>query len=1044
MVIDEQEDLRDKPVVIYRSSAGSGKTFTLTQEYLKLAMASPQAYQRILAVTFTNKATDEMKSRILDILRRLAAGERTEMTHALMAALSVNESELQERAKGVLGEILHHYGRFSIVTIDSFFHQVIRSFAREMGLQGTFTIDLDVDRVLQEVIDQMLADVGLEDQQTIRQWLTQFAEERVEDGKSWDFRADITSLASQTLKDVYKLQSEEVLKLSGEKDFFTSFLDRLRLSQQSFENKCRKYCLQALDLMQPYGGVDGYKSKGNGPAGLFKKVLGGSYEITDRRREAAIDHTSWLTKAQEKDAGFSHHVREEVMPVYQAMIEHIDEDLIMYQSLKEVQRYFYTFGILSEINKKLQQYRQDNDVMLIADLPDFLRLIIDESDTPYIYEKVGSFFDHYLIDEFQDTSAFQWTNFRPLVKDAADADKRNLVVGDSKQSIYRWRGGDWHLLEKEIGEVVGEARTESRQLDTNWRSSEVIVQFNNGFFHDMKNAIDQYFGEEAPAFESQIQGVLRLYESVEQKPAKKDGQGHVRFEFLETEENWEKLALARTIALVEEAQLNGYHLRDIAILTRTQGQGKRIADGFMAHKQSPTAREDCKYDVVSSEALYLYSSHAVKMLISLLTWLNHEKNSIAQAEWLYEYRRFVRKEPVSDGQLFAAIDDWKQWVPSTFLRRKEYLKTLPIYELVEVLIRIFGLDKIKSEYTYLQGFQDAILDFSKTQRGDIPVFLNWWENVRKKRAIQIADENDAVKVMTIHKAKGLEFPIVIIPFLDWRLDHDTLQEEILWLPPADHPAVKRLPLVPLKYSGKLKGTFWAEDYIRERASALIDNINLLYVALTRASSALYVFGEHQLEGRKMSDVGMFCHYRLRQLEGWEGEEHVFERGSLPPGDSEATDSLEYGLARYTSESWRGKVSLQMKGSEALSDQDWESQQRGTMLHAQLAEVLDIESHGTIDDDISAIISHPDVRYFFEKTQEVMREVPILLPGGKYYRIDRLVRKDDIWHVIDFKTGKAKPEDEKQVIRYKEILREMGYENLAGKIIYTNPVSVKTV
>ncbi len=1044
MAIGEQEEMSGKPVVIYRSSAGSGKTFTLTQEYLKLAMASPQAYQRILAVTFTNKATDEMKGRILDILRRLAAGERTEMTNALMTALRLDESELQQRAKGVLGEILHHYGRFSIVTIDSFFHQVIRSFAREMGLQGTFTIDLDVDRVLQEVIDQMLADVGLEDQQTIRQWLTQFAEERVEDGKSWDFRADITSLAAQTLKDVYKLQSEEVLKLSAEKDFFTSFLDRLRLSQQSFENKCRKFCLQALDLMQPYGGVDGYKSKGNGPAGLFKKVLGGSYEVTDRRREAATDPTSWLTKAQEKDAGFSHHVREEVMPIYQAMIEHIDKDLIMYQSLKEVQRYFYTFGILSEINKKLQQYRQDNDVMLIADLPDFLRLIIDESDTPYIYEKVGSFFDHYLIDEFQDTSAFQWTNFRPLVKDAADADKRNLVVGDSKQSIYRWRGGDWHLLEKEIGEVAGESRTESRQLDTNWRSSEAIVQFNNGFFRDMKDAIEQYFGEEAPTFESQIRSVLQLYQAVEQKPAKKDGQGHVRFEFLETDENWEQLALARTIALVEKAQENGYHLRDIAILTRTQGQGKRIADGFMAHKQSPAAKADCKYDVVSSEALYLYSSHAVKMLISLLTWLNHEKNSIALAEWLYEYRRFVRNEPISDGQLFAAIDDWKQWVPSTFLRRKEYLKTLPIYELVEVLIRIFGLDKIKSEYTYLQGFQDAILDFSKTQRGDIPVFLNWWENVRKKRAIQIADENDAVKVMTIHKAKGLEFPIVIIPFLDWRLDHDTLQEEILWLPPADHPAVKRLPVVPLKYSGKLKGTFWAEDYIHERASALIDNINLLYVALTRASSALHVFGKYQPAGRKMSDVGMFCHYRLRQLQGWESEEHLFESGSLPPGKSKATDSMEYGLSRYTSESWRGKVSLQMKGSEALSDQDWESQQRGTMLHAQLAEVADIESHGTSGDDIIAIITHPEVRYFFEATQEVMREVPILLPGGKYYRIDRLVRKDDIWHVIDFKTGKAKPEDERQVSQYMEVLKEMGYENLAGKIIYTNPVSVKTV
>ncbi|MEM9329126.1 MAG: 3'-5' exonuclease, partial [Bacteroidota bacterium] len=698
----------------------------------------------------------------------------------------------------------------------------------------------------------------------------------------------------------------------------------------------------------------------------------------------------------------------------------------------------------AEINDKLQQYREDNDVMLIADLPDFLRLIIDESDTPYIYEKVGSFFDHYLIDEFQDTSSFQWNNFKPLMKDAADAGQRNLVVGDAKQSIYRWRGGDWRLLESGISEVVGHDRTEQMQLDTNWRSSEVIVRFNNWFFSNMREAVSRYFTEGQKASPDGIDAVMSLYESVAQKPAREDQAGLVSFEFLDTEEEYTSAALARTIEIVEQLQGKGYQLRDMAILTRTQYQGKVIADGFIAHKRSQEAKEDCKYDVVSSEALYLYSSHVVKMLISLLTWLNHEKNSIALSEWLYEYRRFVKREAVTDGAVFADIDRWRQWVPSSFLRQKDYLKTVPLYELVESLIRTFELNTIKSELTYLQGFQDAILDFSKTQRGDIPVFLSWWENVRKQRAIQIADENDAVKVMTIHKAKGLEFPVVIVPFLNWKLDHEVgLQDEILWLEAGDHAPLKRLPVVPLKYSSKLRDTYWSEAYLQEHLSAFIDSINLLYVAFTRPTTALYVMGE--VPKGKMNHIGEFCQERLMEAEDWQPDGRPFVRGALPPGKPKDAVVSEYGLDHYMSENWRGKVSLQMKGAVALSELSFDAQQYGTALHAKLARVQDLSSLEDVqDDEVRAIVQHPEVRFYFDQPTTVLCEYPILMPGGSYYRIDRIIQKEGVWYVIDYKTGQPKTEDETQVKRYQQILLQMGYENPQGRIIYTDPITVKSI
>ncbi|MBV6644307.1 MAG: UvrD-helicase domain-containing protein [Cyclobacteriaceae bacterium] len=1038
-----------KPFLIYRSSAGSGKTFTLAKEYLKLALRYPDAYKSILGVTFTNKATEEMKRRIIEVLQHLLQGKSHPMREELKAALGIDDRALNAKARDILTKILHEYGRFAVVTIDSFFHQVIRSFAREIGLQGSFSIDLDLTKVLQEVIDDLLAELGDENKKELREWLTSFAETKVEDGKSWDFRNDISALAGQITKDSYKQYQAEVLRLGEQPGFFKTFINDLGRQRQEFEKQCDNLARKGLDAIESSGGVEAFSRKVSGPAGLFLKVAAGDFTISDGRRAATGDLSKWLTKENINNTSLVQALEQRIFPLYKSLIDYIDQHIISYNSVQEVHRYFFTFGILSEITKKLQDYRDEKDVMLIADLPDFLNQIIDDSDTPYIYEKVGSIFRHYLIDEFQDTSAFQWSNFRALVKNSTDEGSTSLVVGDVKQSIYRWRGGDWRLLQDRVKEDIGDYNVQEEHLSTNWRSASGIVNFNNQFFSDALPLAHKYFEGIDESLRVTLEKALSAYEDVIQESVADKDTGYVNISFFESDEmsDWQQMGIAKTIALVEELQEKGYALRDIAVLTRTQREGKRVADAFMQYKNTEQAKPHLKYDVVSSEALYLFSSHSVKFIISMIKWLNHEENTIVLSEWLYEYRRYVLGQSVADDEIFGGYKHWMGQVPSEFKKQKDYLKTLPLYELVELLIRIFELNKLQEEYTYLQGFQDAVLDYSKNERGDIPSFLIWWENIRKERAIQIADENDAVKILTIHKSKGLEFPIIIIPFLNWKLDHDTYsKEEILWCRGLQEEPLNQLPIVPLRYSSKLADTVWSDIYWQEKISAFLDNLNLLYVAFTRPIDALFAFAD-LTKTDKMYHVGQLTHQLVEPKEGWQPDLHRFEKGSISEKrQSEDTHSIEHGLGKYHAHPWRGKVSLQMKGAVELSEQNFEAQQWGVSLHHALSRIHHLEDLYALEDEhlkreLKLIVHHEDIEPFFKDIDEAKIEAPILLPGGSYKRIDRLIRKGDTWQVIDFKTGLKRGKDQQQVQSYVDILRDMGYEKVEGYIVYLDPVEV---
>lgn len=1005
-----------------------------------------------------------MKGRILRFLKELKQGKNEPLALELMAQLNVTGEELQQRAASALTDVLHQYGRFSVVTIDSFFHQVIRSFAKEVGLQGTFTIDLEQDKVMTEVIEQMLAEIGDENRKQLRQWLIQFAESNVEEGKRWDFKQEIEKLAKEIMKERFKGHADEILKLSADKHFFSGLKQELHQIQNRFQQQIEKIANEGLSLLQQYG-LEGSDFKGgsrSSPGLIFKRMLDDNYTLTKTQRSSYKAPTEWIKAKDPNTAQLMAALEGGVLRCHDQIIDTLDSEIESYQSAKEVLRFFYTFGILAQLHEYLQRYRDEHDVMLIADLPDFLRRIIHDSDTPYVYEKVGSVFSHYLIDEFQDTSTFQWDNFRPLVKNSTDSDEFSMIVGDVKQSIYRFRGGDWELLQSRVKSDMGEAQAEEFMLGANYRSSPQLVTFNNSLFPFLRDLGREGFMESLdevpdPARQADIATLIDLtfstYSDVtqtvpDQSASKK---GAVLIKFLESdevseEENWMDEALKRTILQVESLQRQGYALRDMAILTRYTGEGRRVAQAFIDYRNSDQADPSLRYEVVSSEALYLTSSHLVRFVVSMLKWLTDESNTIALSEWMHEYHHYLKGQETT---IFPEVQHWEKHVPSDFAKQRVYLKTQPLYELVESLIRIFHLENVPDEYTYLQGFQDAVLEYSKTERGDVPSFLVWWENVRKDRSIKLADENDAIKIMTIHKSKGLEFPIVLIPFMNWSLDHDPTKDTILWCKGGDMAPFDKLPVVPLKYSKNLASTYWAQDYYQERLKAFLDNLNLIYVAFTRPIVSLWAVAPKPKKSGKQVVSDIIYRYASNQAE-WDEVTGHLKLGDVPDSTQKAGKTIEYGLSTYHTHPWRGKVSVQIKNARELKGDFQQSAiWQGIEIHQLLSKIryeADLEAFaGTpVYEKLVSIVRHSQLNGWFQEPWLVDTEVPILLPGGDLKRIDRINRSENQTVVIDFKTGSPRDADVMQVRGYVSLLEQMGFKQVNGFLFYLGEKDVVAV
>ena len=1056
---------------VYKASAGSGKTHRLTEEYLLLLFdpASPMAYRHILAVTFTNKATDEMKRRIIDELAHIAKGQPSDYISILADEYGLNELQIRKEGRDILVRILHDYSAFSVSTIDKFFQQTMRAFTREIGLGGGYNVELDTEKVLGEAIDSLLYDLERKDNKMLLDWLIRFSEEKVENGETWNIKNDIQSLSSEIFKEDFKESSDQVRKNIEDKSLMTDYKDMLYQMILIFEKASQQLGEKGLNIMDRFGlRADDFKGGSRSPFLSFVKWANGDVAEPTKTFQSLVDNLdNWYTGKTSSDVKANiENAFPELNQCVSDIVNHYNNSRI-YQTSKEINRYFFTLGILGDVDKQVREYAAENNMMLISDTTELLNRIIDGNESPFIYEKVGQRVNHYMIDEFQDTSGMQWQNFKPLVQDSLADGNRNFIVGDVKQSIYRWRNSDWKLLDSQLDVDFAKEGVNHETLDTNWRSGYNIIGFNNTVFSMGASLLQDTYNTDLPEevndentkrYSSRIEDAYS--DSYQQVPIRsRENGGHVKVEFIDTEEhsNWQEYALEQIPLQIEELQDRGYRLKDIAILVRTKKEGAEVANKLLEYK-SQYADSKYKYDIISDESLYVSSSKSIKLIIALLNYLRSPHDRSLRALAIYEYFKY-NDQLESEGALQKYFSD-NESLPEEIEARLEGIRELALYEMVETLFELFHNALDDDEQIYIQAFLDMVLDYTVRNSSDLDAFLNWWNESGVRKTIFTPDGQDAVRIMTIHKSKGLGFEAVIIPFCNWEIDHKLTT--ILWCKPKIEP-FNQLYLVPVRYSKRLANTIFEDEYYEEKLHAFIDNINVLYVAFTRAKSDLIVFSPMP----KRKDVNNISSLLWNSIstpysndkfvdlsEYYDDEEGVFEigEGYIKKQKEEKKHIEEVLVNKLPSISFDDRLKLQLNNKYFFTDTGLRDY--GTLMHeivSAVSTVADVEKaaekyyiSGDITQDqkeeviglLHKFLARDLVSEWYTGDYRVLNEVQILQSGGKFVRPDRVMIKGRDAIVIDYKFGeKENASYVKQVKNYVTQIKKIGYENVKGYICY---------
>jgi ATP-dependent helicase/nuclease subunit A len=1053
-------------LTIYSASAGSGKTYKLTAIYLTNLFKSRYNYRRILAVTFTNKATAEMKSRILDNLNKLALGESSEYLSELIKVTNKTEEWIRSEAKELLNSILHDYTRFSVSTIDSFFQKILRAFAREVGLHSGFNIELDHSTILSSAVDEMIASAATDNQ--LNNWLTTYAISNIDEEKNWNLKGEIVNLAEELFKEKFKILSADERSILENKKFLLEYIDKIKSVSFSFENKLNVYGKSADEIFSECELSESmFYHKGQGVPGFIKSLNSGIIkEPNSYVREIEKNPPRWSTGTITPQLQTA--IKRGLDKTLIEAIHYYDDNIVRYKSAEAILSFIYALGILSDVLRNIHLITTSENSFLLSDAGELLNLITKEDQSPFIYEKVGNRYENFMIDEFQDTSTIQWNNFWPMIDNSMAEGFDNLVVGDVKQSIYRWRNSDWQILGTKLANRIDNDRFLSEPLTTNWRSRSNIIRFNNTLFTTIPNQLDETFsGDNYPV------SFKKLYsEAVQIDPGKTTG-GYVRFEFLINgkEQNWHETVLDRLPGVIESFQDKGYNASDIGIIVRDGKEGSLVLKTLIDYSNNCPCekRQSYNFNVVSNDSLLLINSPVINFIIAVISVVNDPLDMISRALML---RFFMLAKGTEDADKILLISDQlvessKAFFPQGYETFIDIIRQMPLFEATESIIRFFGLGDYSWNVPYLNTFQDYIVSFTGNKNADIQSFLDWWETTGIKKSVVLPGNQDAMRILTIHKSKGLEFKVVILPFLSWNLDHIASKQPVLWVKPA-LPPFNELGIIPIKYSKELSGTIFASDYQEEKYSVYIDNINLLYVALTRAKDVIYGFSvdnpksdasvagilKNAIRGNGInslpSELNLNSFYNIEKM--------VFEYGEIPVNDRETNDNLNLISSKYTVSREMESLKLKLHGENYFSSEKAEVRKKinyGKLMHEVFESIntaddisfairklvlegkLSEEESAEVEKRVNYLIKLPQVTEWFVTGNEVMNEAGILLPDGSSRRPDRIIFKDGKTIIIDFKFGEENPHYTEQIDQYRNLLIDMGYENIDAYIWYVD-------
>ena len=1063
-----------KALTVYKASAGSGKTFTLATEYIKLLVTLPTGYRNILAVTFTNKATEEMKTRILSQLYGLwkQLDDSIPYLQKITAETGYDEAFISQRAGEALHQLLHNYNYFHVETIDTFFQSVLRNLARELDLTANLRIGLNDIQVEEEAVDQLFDSLSSKD--TLLQWILKYIMESISDDRSWNIIGQVKQFGRTIFRDYYKLQSTQLQKLMADGHFFEHYAQQLRSIRKEALEAMQHYGQQFRDILtEEHLEIGDFLYAKSGVAGFFNKLSDGIFDesiIGKRVLDAADDAAKWCKRDHQRAFEIQALADSQLIPLLRNAINDQPRQWRRYQSADLTLRHLNQLRLLGSIEQKVHEMNEDANRFLLSDTQQLLHALIKDSDSPFIFEKIGTRLEHVMIDEFQDTSSVQWQNFKVLLQECMSHEhSHNLIVGDVKQSIYRWRSGDWRLLNGIEREFPYSAdMLDVRSLATNYRSARNIIEFNNAFFTKAAQIEYDSQHEEFPEGAEQLRHAYA--DVIQDVPDKRPSEGLVEVTLL-TDDDYQTAVLQQMADTVQRLMDAGAEQQHIAILVRTNGLIPVIADYFAANMP--------QVSIVSDEAYRLDASPAVTLMVQALHLLTHPDDLLAKATVVKLYQTVVLGKPMADHELFLHPSSLDELLPETFIAHTEELLQQPLYELAERLYAIFQLQQLADQSAYVASFYDQLSQFSLENSTDIDAFIAEWEQTISGKTIQ-SDVTEGIRILSIHKSKGLEFSNVIIPFCDWRLEHSN----ILWCQPRESP-FDALPVVPVDYSEKMmRGTIYEHDYLDEHLQNTVDNLNLLYVAFTRAADNLFVIGRRDTRNsRAVLIEQVLPELRMdgASLEGDTdaGAAMVFSYGTLAirqqkddkqrKSDNVFLQPVKTRQVSVTSFDNKATFKQSNRSRDFMEGDDEQAQnsyiRTGSILHevfstihtaADIEQALsNLEQSGILYDDeltrskltalLRSRLEDKRVSDWFSGQWQLFNECTILHTDGEgrvvEHRPDRVMTNGRETHVVDFKFGSKKPEYRQQVLQYMQLLKDMGLPGVKGFIwyVYSNQI-----
>ena len=1068
-----------KPLTVYKASAGSGKTFTLATEYIRLLVENPTSYRSILAVTFTNKATEEMKMRILSQLYGIwkALPESDSYLKVIEEKTGYPTQTIRERAGQGLYNLLHNYNYFRVETIDTFFQSVLRNMARELDLTTNLKIGLNDQQVEELAVDQLIADLSATD--VLLQWILKYIMESISDEKSWNVISKIKRFGCTIFKDEYKNVSQALEQKMEEQGFFERYTTQLREIKKAAEERMKEIGESFFDTLEGEGlSIDDLSNKSRGIAGFFLKLQKGVFDPSIENASVANclgNPGKWCANGHPQ-RDFIVSLAESVLGnILRFAVEERSRQWYLYKSADLTLRHLNQLRLLGSIEKKVRELNENNNRFLLSDTQQLLHALIEGSDSPFIFEKIGTQLEHVMIDEFQDTSTVQWQNFRVLLDEAMSHEgSSNLIVGDVKQSIYRWRSGDWRLL-NDIEQQFHEQQIITLPLKTNYRSEREVISFNNHFF---RHATELEYLAQKELNMGEAEQLKKAYADVVQEiPENREDAGEVRVTLIPLKA-YQEQTLQQVADTISALTARGVPQQAIAILVRINSQIPTIAQYFQ--------NEMPEVNIVSDEAFRLDASAAVNLLVAALRLLTHPDDQLTKAAIIKLYHIDVLKEQTEDNELLLSTNDLDQLLPEAFLSQREQLLTMPLYELTERLHAIFELERLNEQSAYVFAFYDQLASYVSENTADIDSFLSTWEESLCGKTIQ-SKESNGVRILSIHKSKGLEYDYVICPFCDWQLEKPNGQ--ILWCRPEEEP-FSDLPIAPIDYSSKqMMGTIYERDYLHEHLQNTVDNLNLLYVAFTRAKKGLYAIGKRGAKNSRSVLIEQCLPLVAQEMpeaviSGLEDEKGmlVFEakaQGSKTAAkDKQKTPNKNPFLqpAKPVDVDFHFMESRvdfrQSNRSQAFIEADESDEterlnyiQTGSVLHQIFSTIRttdDIEDalkqlqfEGVLYDEqitperitkmLRKRLQDQRVADWFSPHWTLFNECTILCTENgavKEKRPDRVMTDGKKWVVVDFKFGSQKPEYLDQVREYMQLIRTMQPEaEVSGYLwfVYSNVI-----